>query len=175
MKLKGYSITILSAVLFGVNPLLSKQIYAMGGNSVTLTFFRMMITAVTFWIVNAVWMHKDYSVSRDEFKSCFSAPRVLPDAVSALEFLQLPPVRMATTIHFVYPVLVLIGSIVFYHERLTRKSGELSFLRDRDPVSLPGGWDGQLDGISARVCLRNRLHTVYFAVRSLRTRGHASV
>ena len=31
------------------------------------------------------------------------------------------PSGMATTIHFVYPVLVLIGSIVFYHEKLTGK------------------------------------------------------
>lgn len=122
MKIKGIFYTILSAVLFGVNPLLSKQIYAMGGNSVTLTFFRMMITAVTFWIVNAVWMHKDYSVSRDEFKKLFFCAQgycLTPYLLwSSYNYL---PSGMATTIHFVYPVLVLIGSIVFYHERLTRK------------------------------------------------------
>ena len=113
MKLKGIFYTILSAVLFGVNPLLSKQIYAMGGNSVTLTFFRMMITAVTFWIVNAVWMHKDYSVSRDEFKKLFFCAQgycLTPYLLwSSYNYL---PSGMATTIHFVYPVLVLIGSIV---------------------------------------------------------------
>lgn len=122
MKIKGIFYTILSAVLFGVNPLLSKQIYTMGGNSVTLTFFRMMITAVTFWIVNAVWMHKDYSVSRDEFKKLFFCAQgycLMPYLLwSSYNYL---PSGMATTIHFVYPVLVLIGSIVFYHERLTRK------------------------------------------------------
>ncbi len=40
MKTKGILLTILSAVLFGFNPLLSKQIYALGGNSVTVIFFQ---------------------------------------------------------------------------------------------------------------------------------------
>lgn len=122
MKIKGIFCTILSAVLFGLNPLLSKQIYALGGNSVTLTFFRMMITAVTFWIVNVFWVHEDFSVDRNEFKKLFFCAQgycLTPYLLwSSYNYI---PSGMATTIHFVYPVLVLIGSIVFYHEKLTGK------------------------------------------------------
>lgn len=122
MKIKGIILTILSAVLFGFNPLLSKQIYALGGNSVTLSFFRMLITALAFWVVNVIWTHSDFRVSRTEFRKLFFCAQgycLTPFLLwSSYNYL---PSGLATTIHFVYPVLVLIGSIVFYHEGLTRK------------------------------------------------------
>ena len=71
MKTKGILLTILSAVLFGFNPLLSKQIYALGGNSVTLSFFRMLITALAFWILNVIWLHEDFRVDGREFRKLF--------------------------------------------------------------------------------------------------------
>lgn len=122
MKTKGIFLTILSAVLFGLNPLLSKQIYTLGGNSVTLSFFRMFITVLAFGIINAFWVHQDFRISRVEFKSLFLCAQgycLTPYLLwSSYNFL---PSGLATTIHFAYPVLVLIGSCVFYHEKLNRR------------------------------------------------------
>ena len=122
MKTKGILLTILSAVLFGFNPLLSKQIYALGGNSVTLSFFRMLITALAFWILNVIWLHEDFRVDGREFRKLFFCAQgycLTPYLLwSSYNYL---PSGLATTIHFVYPVLVLLGSIIFYHEGLTGK------------------------------------------------------
>ena len=122
MKTKGIFLTILSAVLFGLNPLLSKQIYMLGGNSVTLSFFRMFITVLAFGIINAFWVHQDFRISRIEFKNLFLCAQgycLTPYHLwSSYNYL---PSGLATTIHFVYPVLVLIGSFVFYHEKLNRR------------------------------------------------------
>lgn len=122
MQKKGVLLTILSAVLFGCNPLISKQIYALGGNSVTLSFCRMLITSIGFWIINKFCTREDFRVSGSELKKLFwcaqgycLTPYLLWSSYNYL------PSGLATTIHFVYPVLVLLGSVVFYHEKLNGK------------------------------------------------------
>jgi len=122
MKRTGILLTILSAVLFGCNPLISKQIYALGGNSVTLSFYRMLITSAGFWILNKICIKEDFRVSGSDLKKlvlCAQGYCLTPYLLwSSYNYL---PSGLATTIHFVYPVLVLIGSIVLYHERLNTK------------------------------------------------------
>lgn len=122
MQKKGVLLTILSAVLFGCNPLISKQIYALGGNSVTLSFYRMLITSIGFWIINKFYTREDFRVSGRELKKLFwcaqgycLTPYLLWSSYNYL------PSGLATTIHFVYPVLVLLGSVIFYREKLNGK------------------------------------------------------
>ena len=177
MKTKGILLTILSAVLFGFNPLLSKQIYALGGNSVTLSFFRMLITALAFWILNVIWLHEDFRVDGREFRKLFFCAQgycLTPYLLwSSYNYL---PSGLATTIHFVYPVLVLLGSIIFYHEGLTgKKAVSWHILCGRDHLSLPHGRFHQHDRIPDRIRIRSYLYVIYFTSGSLRSGEYPSI
>ena len=69
-----------------------------------------------------IWLHEDFRVDGREFRKLFFCAQgycLTPYLLwSSYNYL---PSGLATTIHFVYPVLVLLGSIIFYHEGLTGK------------------------------------------------------
>ena len=107
----GFVCAILSSVLFGLMPMMTKEIYLLGGNPLSVSVYRFL----------------------------FSVPFLL---FQSYEYISS---GMATTIHFIYPVLVLLGSILFFRERLTWQkgictglclAGMLCFIR-RAPVAAP--------------------------------------
>lgn len=111
---------ILSAVLFGLNPLLAKTIYANGGNSLTLTFHRMLFGSAGLWVMHHFLTGGPIGITKKELKKLlicslgyFTTPVLLFTSYNYLSS------GMSTTIHFVYPVLVLLGCVLFYKEKLT--------------------------------------------------------
>lgn len=117
----GFFLVILSAVVFGLNPLLAKTIYLSGSNSMTLTVHRMLFGSIGLLIIHKMTGGGSLKVSWDEMKKLLlcalgfgSTPVLLFSSYNYLSS------GMATTIHFVYPVLVLVGCVLFCHAKLTR-------------------------------------------------------
>ncbi|SHI34483.1 EamA domain-containing membrane protein RarD [Dethiosulfatibacter aminovorans DSM 17477] len=117
---KGNILVILSAVLFGSMPLFVKIIDANGGNLVLLTFMRSMISLPLLFMLMRYEGNKSL-ISLVEFKKIvilslgFAATPIL--LLTSYDFI---PSGMAMTIHFVYPVFVLIGCFLFFKDKPNR-------------------------------------------------------
>jgi drug/metabolite transporter (DMT)-like permease len=117
---KGFVLVILSAVLFGSMPLFAKNIYINGGNAVLLTLMRSLISLPALFLL-----------MRHEEAKCLISPKSFKQIVIlSLGFVSTPVLLlssyhfissgMAMTIHFVYPVFVLIGCFVFFNDKPNR-------------------------------------------------------
>ena len=155
---RGMLLTIVSAILFGLNPLLAKTVYGAGSNSLTLTFARVLAGAFIFYGLHHATEKCSIRVSTRQLGKL---------AICALGYAGAPVLLftsynylasgMATTIHFVYPVLVLVGCVLFRHERLDRRrllccllcvGGILSFYTPGGSVSLTGVLISFLSGVA---------------------------
>ncbi len=119
-KALGTLYVIVSAILFGFNPLISKSAYAAGSNPIMVTFFRMVFTGLIMSIVYMITTGKAMKVSREEFKNllicaqgyCFT-PLLLFSSYNYIDS------GMSGTIHFVYPIIVLLGELIFLKKDLS--------------------------------------------------------
>lgn len=128
----GFLLVILSAALFGLMPVLAKQIYAMGGNALSLCVYRFLFS---FPFLFFAVFRKERAVVRAVGISRKQAGKiaVLSFGCAATPFLLFQSYHyissgMATTIHFVYPILVLLGSVLIYHVKMTRQKAVCAVL-----------------------------------------------
>lgn len=144
----GIVIALVSGLLYGLMPLVTKTVYAGGSNSFTVAFLRMGIGTGVFCILFRLTSKEKLGVTAGEFKqllicSCAYAftPVLLYTAYNHLAS------GLATTLHFVYPVFVVLGSILFRIEKLTKKkvlccalcmAGIVSFYTPGGEISLTG-------------------------------------
>ena len=117
---KGFVVTVVAAVIFGTMPFFAREIYAAGGNSVALCFYRFffsipLLLAIVRWGVRA-----SIRVTRRQLWQIFllslgivSTPMLLFRSYIYISS------GMATTLHFVYPVLVLLGCALVFREKIT--------------------------------------------------------
>lgn len=114
-------LVILSAVVFGIIPVFVRSVNACGSNSIMTSFLRFALSLIPLYL--SVRAKKtDLHITKSE------AAQILLIAVcgfggtSVLLFLSYNyiPSGMATTIHFVYPVFVILGSILFLKQKISR-------------------------------------------------------
>lgn len=118
-KAKGFALVILSAVVFGVIPVFVRSVNGCGSNSIMTSFLRFALSLIPLYI-GAKSKKSDLRISKTE------ALKILLIAVcgfggtSVLLFMSYNyiPSGMATTIHFVYPVFVILGSILFLKQKI---------------------------------------------------------
>ena len=118
---KGVLLTITSAVLFGLNPLLSKMVYRVGCNAATLALARVTFGALFFLGLHCVTCKATLRLRRQEVKklwTCAIGYALTP--VCLLTSYNYLSTGLATIIHFVYPVFVLLGCVLFQSEKLNR-------------------------------------------------------
>ena len=126
MQARGIFLTVLSAVLYGLNPLFSKTINVGGCNSLTQTFARLAAGIVIFFILlvcsGSGSMREKLRLSRQELKDilicCIGYGLIGPLLFASYNYLAS---GLATTLHFVYPVLVVVACIAFRYERANRR------------------------------------------------------
>ena len=119
----GYLLVIASGVIYGLMPLMSRLVSADGVSSLSITAFRA-------WAAMAVLSPAWLSPGRGRVKITL---RQLPWVVCAavLGYILTPlllidsyayiDTGMATTLHYVYPALVLTGCAVFFRQRVSAK------------------------------------------------------
>ncbi|MGI5897053.1 MAG: DMT family transporter [Oscillospiraceae bacterium] len=119
MKFKGILYTVLSAVLFGITPLLVSQTYEMGSNPETFTFYRNLLVLPVLAAIMLV-RHISFYLSWRELV-LFFVFGIVGFAVTVLTLYssyQYVGVGTATTLHFLYPVFVALICRICLKERL---------------------------------------------------------
>lgn len=174
-KFRGTAYAILSAVIFGLNPLWAQTIYANGGNAMSLAFYRMVFGALLGAGLCLLLKRQGIRVDRLNLRKLFicaagyaCTPMLLLSSYNYLDS------GMATTVHFVYPVLVILGCAVFYHERISRLKAVCMVLCVLGILLLyaPGG-GASLIGIAIALFsgVTYAFYTVYLAKSGLQELG----
>ena len=118
-SIKGYVFAVLSAVIYGSMPLMSKYIYADGVNPLTLVFLRNVFSLIPLGML-AYRERKTLKIPGKLLPSialigvlgCCITPILL---FSSYQFI---PSGTATVIHFAYPAVVMIGGLLFFRQKL---------------------------------------------------------
>ncbi len=121
-KTAGIALVIFSAIIFGSAPLFAKAIYSHGSNSMTFTVHRTVVCALILWAVQAFYVRQSFRITWKELKHLvlcsigfILTPMLLYSSYNYLSS------GLSTTIHFVYPVLVVVTCVTFFREKLTAK------------------------------------------------------
>ncbi len=121
MRAKGIAYTILSALLFGITPVLATLSYQLGSNAATLTFYRnLMVTPILFLIL--LIRKTELRVTKKQFLEILTVG-ILGRGVTTLMLYTAYSyigISASTTLHFLYPVFVALLCRIFYRERLGR-------------------------------------------------------
>ncbi|MCH5351895.1 MAG: DMT family transporter [Acutalibacter sp.] len=110
---------ILSAILFGMMPLFTKVAYAFGCSTDTAAMGRFLFGGVGLWIVITASPKLSFHVTKQEFLHIL----LLSLPFCATTFLLYGSYSfissgLATTLHFTYPVVVMVLSMIFFHTKL---------------------------------------------------------
>lgn len=118
---KGKMYLCISAFIYGLAPILAKVAYNGGVNGITLTFLRASL-AVPVLVVILKADHISLKITKQEFKQIFMLATVggaLPILLLYISYNHIST-GLATTLHFVYPILIIFASSVIYHERMSK-------------------------------------------------------
>lgn len=114
----GIFYVILSAILFGTMPLLTRIAYAHGSNAYTVAFGRFFFGSLVLGLVCLVLPGCSIKISREQFLALLrlSAPYALMPILLYASYTYIDS-GMATTLHFTYPVAVMLILAIFYKSR----------------------------------------------------------
>lgn len=118
MKHKGVICGILAAVCYGTNPFGALPLYEEGVNTSSVLFYRFTMAVVILGVMLLV-QRKSFSINSKELKVLlllgvlFSA-----SCITYYESFQVIDAGIASTILFVYPIIVALLMSLFFKERL---------------------------------------------------------
>ena len=119
MKHKGIICGILAAVCYGTNPFGALPLYEEGVNTASVLFYRFSM-AVLMLAVMLIVERKSFNVKKGELKTLASLGALF--AVSSITYYQsfrFMDAGIASTILFVYPVMVAVIMAAFFKESVT--------------------------------------------------------
>jgi drug/metabolite transporter (DMT)-like permease len=118
----GALFVILSAVLFGTMPLLTKTAYAFGGNNYTVSFGRFVFGSATTAVIVALSPKMTFRITARDFRwllatsvFCGVTPLLLFESYHYIDS------GLSTTLHFTYPVTVMVLGALFFRTKLRRR------------------------------------------------------
>lgn len=128
---RGIVAVVSSAILFGLMPLLANLAYHAGSNPMTLTMHRFLFSVPALFLV-ARLKKIDLRIKPSELSSIL----LLSIGSGMTPFLmfssyQFIPSGISMALHFIYPILVIVGCAVFFGEKMQRIqiiSGVVCFL-----------------------------------------------
>jgi len=113
----GMLLVMGSAIIYGITPTLMKVTFAYGGNGLLSTFYTSIFSLPMLWL----WARLA-GISLRVDKATFGRIALLslgvwPTSLLLYSSYMFIPVGMATTFHFIFPVVTAIYLTVFYHEK----------------------------------------------------------
>ncbi len=118
-RITGIAAAILSALLYGISPAVAKLAYAGGSNGIMMTFTRSLFGLPVLFLLAR---HKGVSLKLDRRESLAVIPVGLFGvfATTALLYSSFSYINvgMATVLHYIFPVLVMLAGSLYFHERL---------------------------------------------------------
>ncbi|KAF5050819.1 EamA-like transporter family protein [anaerobic digester metagenome] len=120
-KQKGILSVLISAVIFGSMPLMARIIYDENGNSMSLTLYRFVLSLPVLYILIRRNVQEEIKINKSELAKIILVGIFGYSATALLLYTSYNYISTgtATTLHFIYPVLVIIGGMVFYKEKPT--------------------------------------------------------
>ena len=126
MKFQGYLFAALAAATYGTNPIFAKPLYAAGMNTDSVLLFRYLIAIAMMWLLLLWRCHslkrilQVCKVRRADLPQLF-VMGLLMSASSILLFVSYNymPVGIASTLLFIYPILVALIMTVCFREHLS--------------------------------------------------------
>lgn len=119
---KGYIYTALSAIIFGLMPLLTKIIIARGATSLTIPFFRVFYVTIVLFFVLKIKKIDLYLEKRGLLSailiSIFGSGLTIIILNESYNYVD---TGIATSLHFLYPLFVAILCCFFYGEKIIKK------------------------------------------------------
>lgn len=121
-KHTGFLAVIISGIVFGCMPLLAKIVYQNGGNAINLVFWRFFISILPLYFILKRNKNISLRLTKREIKQVILLGSIGYAGTAVLIFLSYNYITtgMATVLHFVYPILVILGCILFYKEKINR-------------------------------------------------------
>lgn len=119
---KGYIYTALSAIIFGLMPLLTKIIIARGATSLTIAFFRVFYVTIVLFFVLKIKKIDLYLEKRDLLSAILTS--VFGSGLTIIilnESYNYVDTGIATSLHFLYPLFVAVLCCFFYGEKIKKK------------------------------------------------------
>ena len=118
---KGKIYLTISAFIYGVTPILAKAAYSGGGNGMTVTFYRAFLSLPLLFLFLRQRKVK-VGLTKPELKkilllSVFGNAMTIICLYVAYDLIS---VGLATVLHYIYPLLIVIFCAMFYHEKMTR-------------------------------------------------------
>lgn len=122
MKKNGVASIIISAVLFGMMPLLTKVAYQYGSNAYSVAFGRFFFGSVILLMVITAIPNYSLKVSGQQMKQLagLSLAYALTPVLLYASYNNIDS-GLATTLHFTYPIAVIVMMALFFREKPTRK------------------------------------------------------
>lgn len=119
---KGYIYTVLSAIIFGLMPLLTKIIIIRGATSLTIAFFRVFYVTIVLFFVLKIKKIDLYLEKRDLLSAILIS--IFGSGLTIIilnESYNHVDTGIATSLHFLYPLFVAILCCFFYGEKIKKK------------------------------------------------------
>lgn len=119
---KGYIYTALSAIIFGLMPLLTKIIIARGATSLTIPFFRVFYVTIVLFLVLKIKKIDLHLEKRDLISAILTS--IFGSGLTIIilnESYNYADTGIATSLHFLYPLFVAILCCFFYGEKIKKK------------------------------------------------------
>lgn len=118
---KGKFCLFVSAFLYGVMPVFAELAYDSGVNGITLTFLRGVISLPVLYIIIMIGK-RPMRLSAVQLRRVILLGTIggtLPVLTLYLSYNYIST-GLATTLHFVYPLIIVLASAVIYRERISR-------------------------------------------------------
>lgn len=125
---KGVLCAVISALVFGITPVLASMTFEMGSNAMTLTFYRNAL-AVPVLLVVLLYRRENLKISLRDFAVLFLVSGLFSVSTTYLVYASYAyiGIGLATTLHFLYPVFtVLLGWVLFKKKPDRYKIGALA-------------------------------------------------
>ena len=118
-KVRGTLCGIVAAACYGTNPLGALPLYAEGVNACSVLFYRFSLAVLLLAVIMAV-QRKSFAVTRRELAMLAGLGVTFSSSSLSLFFsFYFMSAGIASTILFVYPVMVAVIMAVFFKERVT--------------------------------------------------------
>jgi drug/metabolite transporter (DMT)-like permease len=121
-ELMGALAAITSAILFGTMPFMAKYAFRLGSNAFTVSFGRFLTGAVLSFLLLLLLPEQSPRISPEQLRSLLllsffyaATPVLLYSSYQSIDS------GLASTLHFTYPVAVVLLSALLLHEKIGRK------------------------------------------------------
>ena len=118
-KIKGYVLGAIAAATYGTNPLFTLPLYAEGMNADNVLFFRYLF-ALPMVAAMLLWRKRNFRISGRSIVP-LAVMGIMVSLSSLLLFVSYNymDAGIASTLLFVYPLMVAVIMAIFFHERLS--------------------------------------------------------